>query len=130
MVQTSFDGPPDKPRNPLESLVVGAYLVGGVMLGGVVTGLIWFGLAQLYNFIGYWLLTGLPLTVLCALLIGYGWRHIDPEDPFSGYKTYRQWKWKQQLRKRQLARWMSAKKDGAVARLRSAKQSLTEKLPF
>ena len=89
MVSTSFEGPPDKPRNPIESILVGGYVFAGVLVAAVVTGIIWFLISMLYGFIGFWLLLGLPLTLGAATTVGYLWRHIDPQDPFSLRKVYR-----------------------------------------
>jgi len=93
MVSTSFEGPPDKPRNPIESILVGGYVFAGVLVAAVVTGIIWFLISMLYGFIGFWLLLGLPLTLGAATAVGYLWRHIDPQDPFSLRKVYRDGSW-------------------------------------
>lgn len=86
-MSTSFNGPPDKPRNPLESLLVGTYILGAILAAGVVTGILWFALSALFSFIGVWLVVGLPLTILLVVLSGYTFRHIDHSDPYDARKT-------------------------------------------
>jgi hypothetical protein len=86
-MSTSFNGPPDKPRNPLESLLVGTYILAAILTAGVVTGILWFALSALFSFIGVWLVVGLPLTILLVVLSGYTFRHIDHSDPYDARKT-------------------------------------------
>lgn len=114
MVSTSFEGPPDKPRNPIESILVGGYVFAGVLVAAVVTGIIWFLISMLYGFIGFWLLLGLPLTLGAATAVGYLWRHIDPQDPFSLRKVYRDGRWwltrkKNKYRKATETKWYDSK---------------------
>ena len=93
MSGTSWEGPPDKPRTLFESMYVGAIILGVVTLGAIVSGVALFLLELLFGFIGLWLVVGLPLVVLLTAASGYTWRHIDPEDPFTYRRTYRDVRW-------------------------------------